>query len=181
MTRPGPTVVATVLVVVVVVVVASGVAGCGSAGSSSTVRAGSATGSQTTTGSTSGVGHRGLAQGHLSVTPASGGPRTRFGLRFTAPASSGQRGAYRVGFTIALTGGAGGCIGSRSVPVVPVQKGATVSIPLEPTALGGRWCPGAHRALVVEFEGPVCRPGMMCPQFLRLLGSVGEATFTVSP
>jgi hypothetical protein len=33
---------------------------------------------------------------------------------------------------------------------------------------------------VVEVQGPVCNAGTMCPQYLRVVGTVGETTFRVS-
>ncbi len=143
---------------------AVGLAGCGSAASSS---------------SHSGSGGTGTSARALTVTPDRGGPTTRFSLRFTAPASSGPSGGSRVSFTLSLTGGSGSCVGPRSVAVPAATKGQAITIALTPASLGGSWCPGTHTARVVEVQGPVCKPGTMCPQYLREVGTVGETTFTV--
>jgi hypothetical protein len=155
------------------------VAGCGSATSSSagagatptTTPAGATTSHRTTAGASA-----------LTVSPAHGGPRTRFSLRFVAPASAGAEGSSRLGFTLSVTGGSGsgGCIGARTVSVPAATKGIPVAIALNPASLGGSWCPGRHTARVVEVQGPICNPGTMCPQYLRVVGTVGETTFTVS-
>ncbi|MGH2869673.1 MAG: hypothetical protein ACRDNK_19165, partial [Solirubrobacteraceae bacterium] len=120
--------------------------------------------------------------GPLTVTPTHGGRTTRYSLRFVAPASSGPSAGSRLSFTLSLSGGSatGGCIGPRTVAVPAATKGLPVTIALNPAALGGSWCPGTHTARVVEVQGPVCNPGTMCPQYLRVVGTVGETTFTVS-
>lgn len=143
---------------------AAALAGCGSTNSRST----------TATTSSSPVASR------LSVSPVRGGPATRFALRFVAPASSGPAGSSRVGFTLSLSGGSGGggCIGARSVAVPAATRGLPVTVALDPSSLGGAWCPGAHTARVIEVQGPICNPGTLCPQYLRVVGTVGEATFT---
>ena len=166
----------------VAVAVAGGamaMAGCGSATSSSAGAGASTsagkTGATTSSGSTGGVSA-------LTVAPKQGGPTTRFALRFLPPVTSGPRGSTRLGFSLSVTGGTGGggCIGARTVPVPAATKGVAVTIPLSPAALGGSWCRGVHTARVIEVQGPVCNPGTMCPQYLRVVGTVGETTFTVS-
>ncbi|MGI9185778.1 MAG: hypothetical protein ACR2GZ_12620 [Solirubrobacteraceae bacterium] len=146
-------------ITVVVWAGAIGLAGCGSTTSSST-----------------------SSSGALTVTPTQGGPTTRFSLRFIAPASSGPSGGSRLSFTLGLSGGraSGDCPGPRTVAVPTATKGRPVTIVLNPVSLGGAWCPGPHTARVVEVQGPVCNPGTMCPQYLRVVGTVGETTFTVS-
>ncbi len=146
-------------IVVVVCAGALGLAGCGSDTSSSTT-----------------------SSGALTVTPTQGGPATRFSLRFIAPASSGPSGGSRISFTLGLSGGkaTGGCLGPRTVALPAASKGLPVTIGLNPASLGGSWCPGTHTARVLEVQGPVCNPGTICPQYLRVVGTVGQTTFTVS-
>lgn len=116
----------------------------------------------------------------VSVTPTDGRPLTTFALRFIAPASSGRAGNSRIAFDLGL--GApprSGCIGSRSVQVPPATKGEPVRVELDPARLGGGWCQGVYRARVIEVQRPVCEPGAMCPQYVRVVAVVGEATFRV--
>lgn len=117
----------------------------------------------------------------LSVSPDAGGPTTTFSLRFTAPATAGVTGASRLGYTLSLTGSrpVAGCIGARSEPVAAATKDVPVPITLDPARLGGTWCSGAYTARVIESVGPACAPGTMCPQFVRVVGTVGTATFRV--
>jgi hypothetical protein len=117
----------------------------------------------------------------LSVSPSAGGPTTTFSLRFTAPASAGVTGNSRLGYTLSLIGPrqVGRCIGVRSEPVPAATKGVPLPITLDPAHLGGSWCTGAYTARVVELVGPACAPGTVCPQFVRVVGTVGTATFRV--
>ena len=116
----------------------------------------------------------------LVVSPARGGPRTPFTLAFTAPASTESRGVARTGYTASVTGGAanGGCAGPRSVAIGAATKGLPVSVALDPARLGA-WCPGVHVARVIEIQTPVCNQGTMCPQYVRVIATVGVARFTV--
>jgi len=129
--------------------------------------------------------HEGPASGarspsRLSATPSAGSPTTTFSLRFTAPAASGRVGGSRLGYTLSLTGpGAVECIGARSLPVPATTRNAPTQIELAPGRLGGRWCAGTYTTRVVELETPVCAPGTMCPQFVRLVGTVATARFRV--
>jgi hypothetical protein len=101
-------------------------------------------------------------------------------MRFSAPASSGRVGSLRLGFSLSLTGPvAGGCISAREVSVPNTTKGAPVQIALDPGRLGGVWCLGTYTARVFELETPFCAPGNICPQFVRVLGIVGTASFRV--
>lgn len=123
----------------------------------------------------------GPAPSALVVTPRSGGPATSFTFTFKAPDSSGVMGKTRLGYTLSVIGPArAGCVAARSSSVPSVAKGATVSLGLVPARLGGRWCPGTFRAQVTEVQTPVCAPGTMCPQYIRVVGVVARTTFRVS-
>lgn len=151
----------------IIAVGAVSLAGCGNQASSS----------DATTRSTTGV-----ASHRLDVTPPTGGPTTTFSMRFTAPASSGFTGRSRLGYTLGLTAPAGSrCIGARSVQVPAAIKGEPVPITLDPSRLGGKWCPGTYTARVVELVAPACAARTMCPQFLRVVGTVATAAFRVEP
>jgi hypothetical protein len=72
-----------------------------------------------------------------------------------------------------------GCVGASSVALPSAARGASVNVGLDPANLGGRWCPGAFFARVDEIQGPACSPGMMCPQFVRVVAIVGRVQFRV--
>ncbi len=152
-----------------------GLAACGTTSTRSTGVPGSGAGTGPAQGSSPSVGPAGLA-----VSPRRGGPHTTFALAFTAPASAKPVGGSRIGYAVAVTGGAtGSCIGTRSLAVSSATKGLPVSVELDPAKLGGAWCAGVHAARVIEIETPVCHPGAMCPQFVRVIGTVGGTRFTV--
>ncbi len=118
----------------------------------------------------------------LIVTPGAGAPATVFAFRFRAPASSGAVGATtRVSYLLSVLGPSrSGCLAARSSPVPDVAKDSDVSIALDPAKLGGSWCLGSFQAQVSELQKPVCPPGTMCPQFVRLIGVVARTRFRVN-
>ncbi len=123
------------------------------------------------------------AAGAVTIAPVRGRPTTRFTVRFQAPDATAAVGRQQTLYSIAVTGAAGppgGCVGARTMPAGAATKGAPVTVTLDPAKLGGAWCPGAHSARVVETAVPVCHPGLMCPQYVRVIRTVGTATFTVS-
>ncbi len=116
----------------------------------------------------------------LTVTPSTGGPTTTFSLRFIAPASSAVGSASKIGYTLGLAAPSGSaCVASRSIQIPAATKGDPVSVALDPTRLGGTWCQGTYKARVLELQTPVCPPGAMCPQFVRVIETVGTARFMV--
>jgi hypothetical protein len=116
----------------------------------------------------------------LIVNPSMGAPTTVFELHFTAPATSAVASGQRQGFQLGLSGPQkSSCVGSRSVPVPTVAQGVRVNVPLDPANLGGRWCAGTYSARLLEVRTPVCSPGMMCPQFVRVVGTIGRVSFRV--
>jgi hypothetical protein len=135
----------------------------------------------TTTTSTSATRTHPAAQSPaLTVTPATGAPTTVFEVRFTAPASTGTTGGSRRGFQLGVSGPhRTGCVGAGSMALPSAARGAILSVGLDPAKLGGRWCPGTYLARVDELQGPVCSPGMVCPQFVRVVAIVGRVQFRV--
>jgi hypothetical protein len=114
--------------------------------------------------------------GRLSVSPAKPRQSSEVTLAFIAPATGGRRGASLLSFALTLAGPRhAGCLGARSAAVAHVVKGAVARV-----RLGGRWCVGSYSAAVEEFARPYCRPGLMCPEYVRLVGTVATAHFRVS-
>jgi hypothetical protein len=161
--------------VVALVAVGLALTACGTAQTRSTGGARATTHAGTTSVTTAGGSSAGLA-----VSPERGGPHTTFTIAFTAPASTEPGGGARAGYTAAVTGGtSGNCAGPRSVAIGTATRGLPVSVALDPARFGGPWCAGVHTARVIEIETPVCNPGTMCPQYVRVIGTVGVARFTV--
>lgn len=160
--------------------VALGLTACGTRGTGSTsLPAGGSTAS--TTSATPASSASAVPAGRVTVAPGSGGPATVFTVHFVAPSSVAPVGQTRIGYTVSVTGGQGtGCLGTGSVQAGAATQGLVTSVALDPARLGSRWCPGTHVVRVIETGAPVCTPGTMCPQFLRVIGTVGETRFRVT-
>jgi hypothetical protein len=142
------------------------VAACGS-GSTSTTHSGSASVSSTTSSATQ----------SLSISPPRPTPTSRVTFTFPAPATAGHHGPSLLSFILTLAGPRhAGCLGPRTAPIPHVVKGTTASV-----QLGGTWCAGTYVARIQEFARPFCKPGQMCPQYVRLIGTVAMARFRVAP
>jgi hypothetical protein len=116
----------------------------------------------------------------LSVTPASPRPTSSLRFRFTAPDSSGRHGQTQTGYTLIITGPQRrGCVGVRSDQLPAVSRGELVTVNVNP-ARDGHWCTGSFMARVQELARPVCAAGTMCPQFVRLIATVGEVRFSIT-
>jgi hypothetical protein len=149
-------------------------AACGG-GSTSTTHSGSASASSTTSSATASSTTSSATQG-LSVSPPAPTPTSRVTFTFRAPATAGHHGPSLLSFILTLAGPRhAGCVGPRTAPIPHVVKGTTASV-----QLGGTWCVGAYVARVQEFARPFCKPGQMCPQYVRLIGTVAVARFRVA-
>jgi hypothetical protein len=163
MRRAALSVLATVLVLAAC---GGGSASTTHSGSASATHSGSATASSTTSSATQG----------LSVSPSAPQPTSRVTFTFRAPATAGHHGPSLLSFILTLAGPRhAGCVGPRTAPIPHVVKGTTAS-----AQLGGTWCVGAYLARVQEFARPFCKPGQMCPQYVRLIGTVAMARFRVA-
>jgi hypothetical protein len=116
----------------------------------------------------------------LAVSPASGDPRTVFSFTFKAPAATGRQGQIRLGYTLSVAGPSRpGCLSARSATAAQATQGGQVTVALDPSKLGGTWCPGTYTARVTEIQTPVCSPGEMCPQYIRVVATVATTRFSV--
>lgn len=143
----------------------------------------SSCGSSNTTSSTSSTsgGARPPARAKLTVTPTSGRRNTSFTFRFVAPQTAGRNGTTQTVYTLAVSAPFHtGCLADRTVSVGHALKGTEVMVTLDPVKSGGLWCQGTYTARVTEVQAPYCAPGTMCPQFIRVVGTVGRITFRVT-
>jgi hypothetical protein len=139
--------------------------------------AGSACGSSEQ--STGSPGHTRAAD--LRIVPASGTEHTSFTFTFTAPRAAGRQGDTRLGYTVAVSGPLRrGCLPARSATVSSASRGSDVSVTLNPAKLGAPWCRGTYAVRVTEIQTPYCSPGTMCPQYVRVVGTVAHGTFRVN-
>ncbi len=84
-------------------------------------------------------------------------------------------------FSLSVTGPAGvNCKGSHEQPGSPVAKGATERISVGPAQLGANWCVGPYTARVFELQQAYCKPGTLCPPYVRLAGTVAKTSFTIT-
>lgn len=121
------------------------------------------------------------APAKLAITPPSGKQATSFTFTFTAPDSAGRRGQSNFGYQLGIQGPAHrGCLAARTAPAPRATAGQPVSVTLDPAELGGVWCEGDYSARVTELQTPVCQPGEMCPQFIRVVRIVATGGFRVS-
>jgi hypothetical protein len=116
----------------------------------------------------------------LSVTPVAPRPTSTLRFQFTAPESSGRHGQTQTGYTLIITGPERrGCVGVRSDQLPAVARDELVTVNVTPSH-DGHWCTGSFMARVQEVGRPVCAVGTMCPQFVRLLATVGEVRFSIA-
>lgn len=116
-----------------------------------------------------------------TVAPATGTPASTFVVSFTSPGRTGVIGSKRLLDQLSAVSVTPrkGCLPQVESPVPAARRGQRVRIRLDPSALGGRWCSGRYTGKVVELQTLVCPPGVMCPTYVRLLGTVARFTLVV--
>ncbi|HEX3976905.1 MAG TPA: hypothetical protein VHW96_11610 [Solirubrobacteraceae bacterium] len=98
-----------------------------------------------------------------------------------APAATDVQGHVQVSATLSVMGPQkAGCIGIHAQPLTSLPAGRQATVSVGPAQLGGDWCPGTYTARVEVLARPKCSPGMMCPQFIRVVAALGPATFRIS-
>lgn len=170
-----------------VLLAVGGLAGCGGSGSGGSAGAGSAGSGSTpssspapATGSTSTTTSSAPHSGSLSLTPAAPTTSSEITFAFTAPASTGVHGAHEISYSLSVTGpDRTGCVGAHETGSPSVARGAQGRITLGPAELQGPWCAGRYAARLLELSSAHCTGSAPCPQYVRVVGLVGRATFTV--
>lgn len=120
-------------------------------------------------------------QHSLTVSPRHPHASSTITVSFTAPIRAGIVGKVINSFSLSVTGPAGAnCKGSAEQAGSPVAKGATEQIALGPAQLGTNWCVGPYTARVFVIQRPYCKPGALCPQYVRVAGIVGTTSFSIS-
>jgi hypothetical protein len=111
-----------------------------------------------------GISAAAAALARVSVRPGTGGPETRFEIRFQAPERTGRVGAIRRTDRLYVTGPRGsGCVASVYRALPPVKRGAHVRLSVAP-ARGARWCTGRFRARIVRTESAACTATCVAPK-----------------
>ena len=128
-------------------------------------------------------GSSALPQAQIRVTPAVGGAWTVFTVRFRAPQRTGVIGSMRRFDLLSATAPAGahtgGCLPAADLSLPAASMGSLVQVRVDPRAHASHWCVGTYHGQIQALSAPVCPPGMACPAFVRLLGTVGRFQFTV--
>jgi hypothetical protein len=116
----------------------------------------------------------------LHVSPAHPSATDPISFAFTAPQATGVHGKSRISYSVSITGPAGkGCAGSKEAAVSQAGKGGTASVTVGPSDLGSPWCAGSYSARAFELESAACTGSAPCPQYIRVVGIVARATFSV--
>jgi hypothetical protein len=119
--------------------------------------------------------------GGLTVSPAKPHATSKITFSFTAPTRAGIVGKVIDSYSLSVTGPAGAnCKGSQEQAGSPIAKGATERIALGPAQLGANWCVGLYTARVFEIQRPYCKPGQLCPEYVRVAGIVARTSFTIT-
>ena len=117
----------------------------------------------------------------LAVSPQHPHASSTLTFSFTAPTRAGIVGKVIDSFSLSVTGPAGeNCKGSEERAGSPVAKGATERISIGPAQLGTNWCVGPYTARVFEIQRPYCKPGTLCPQYVRVAGIVAKTSFSIT-
>lgn len=150
--------------------------GAGAAPPSATTPSTSAT---TPTGSGTATSPR-SAMG-LSVSPQVGSPSSVIHFAVTPPSTAGATSGGEISDALSVMGPQqSGCVGTHQQSMSALPAGQQTTVSLGPAQLGGNWCPGTYTARVVILERPKCGQGQMCPQFIRVVGSLGPVSFRIS-
>jgi len=155
-------------------------AGCAQSAGAAPPTATTPTTSATSTTGSGTAGAPGSVTG-LSVSPQVGSPTSVMHFAITPPASASAASGEEISNALSVMGPQkAGCVGvhQQALSVLP-QSGAT-TVSLGPSQLGGQWCPGTYTARVEVLERPKCGQGQMCPQFIRVLATIGPVSFRIS-
>jgi hypothetical protein len=165
-----------------VLLAAGALVGCGGSGSSSSESGASPTTGSTSTSPTTSTGTTSATphSGSLSLSPARPTTSSEITFAFTARAATGVHGSHEISYDLSLLGpDRAGCVGAHEVGSPPVARGAQGRITLGPAELQEPWCAGRYSARVLELSSAHCTGSAPCPQYVRVVGLVGRATFTV--
>jgi hypothetical protein len=117
----------------------------------------------------------------IDVSPAHPVTTDPVTFAFTAPQATGVQGKDRLSYSVSITGPSGsGCEGAHEAAISQAGKGGTASVTVGPSQLGNPWCAGAYTARALELESAACTGSAPCPQFIRVVGIVARASYTVS-
>jgi hypothetical protein len=121
------------------------------------------------------------SQAQLRVSPARPTTTDPITFAFTAPEATGVHGTFQISYSVSITGPSGnGCAGAKEATVAQAGKGGTASVTVGPGELGSPWCAGTYSARALELQSAACKGTAPCPQYIRVVGIVARASFTVA-
>jgi hypothetical protein len=117
----------------------------------------------------------------LSVSPQAGSPSSVIHFAITPPARANAESGVEVSDSLSVMGPQKtGCVGIHQQSLSALPAGQQTTVSLGPSQIGGNWCPGTYTARVLVLARPKCGAGQMCPQFIRVLASIGPVSFRIS-
>ena len=117
----------------------------------------------------------------VTVTPPTGSATTGFVIGFRAPDRTGRFGVNERYDVLSASGPQGpGCVASVDQRLAYASRNALVEVRLDPTRLGGGWCPGTFRGLIRELQARVCPTRSPCHAQARLVATIGRFTIEVT-
>ena len=161
-------------------------AGCGGSGSGSHSGgaggggSGSGPGTSPTSVSTSATTPSSSHAGSLGVSPAAPTTSSEITFSFTAPVATGVHGRHEISYSLSVVGpDRAGCVNAHEAGSPDVARDAQGQITLGPAQLREPWCTGYYIARLLELASAHCTGSAPCPQYVRVVGLVGRARFTV--
>ena len=120
--------------------------------------------------------------GKATVTagPSTGYPGTYFHVSFRAPDRTGTAGGQVRYYVVSGSGPStgGSCASQFSQDAGSSRAHARVRVTLKPGPAG--WCLGTFNGTVTEQARPVCPYREVCPNYIILLKTIGNFSFTVA-
>jgi hypothetical protein len=117
----------------------------------------------------------------LSVSPQVGSPSSVIHFAVTPPSTASATSGGEISDALSVMGPQkSGCVGIHQQSMSALPPGQQTTVSVGPAQLGGNWCPGTYTARVVILQRPKCGQGQMCPQFIRVVGSLGPVGFRIA-
>jgi hypothetical protein len=167
-----------------IVVLALALTGCAQSSDTSTAAragAGAPTASTPTTTTESGSATAPGSTTGLSVSPQVGAPSSVMHFAITPTTQARASHGGEISDSLSVMGPQrAGCVGIHQQALATLPSSGSTTVSLGPPQIGGNWCPGTYTARVLVLERPKCGQGQMCPQFIRVLGTIGPVSFRIS-
>lgn len=119
----------------------------------------------------------------VRVSPPVGSRTQSFAISLRRPTATGGTGLFRRHDSLTVAGPRRrGCVSAAEVGLPDGPAGRTTAATLDPRHLGGRWCVGTFRGIVVQTETVHCAAGPIpraCPFLVVAPQTIGRFHFRV--